>query len=163
MAVKVDEAGSHEPPRYGPSLPWLGRIHPYFKDPEHVLVLKLDILLLVWAFIAGLLKDMDQSGTTQAYVSGMKEALSLYGNELVEFTTYFSIGYAIFIVPSQMIQTRIRPSLFLPICEIIWGAVTLATYKAPNAKTGGTSLAISAPIRILKPFGGYRAIEDNEC
>ncbi|KAH8201355.1 hypothetical protein TruAng_004438 [Truncatella angustata] len=78
---------------------------------------------------------MDQSGTTQAYVSGMKEALSLYGNELVEFTTYFSIGYAIFIVPSQIIQTRVRPSLFLPLCEIIWGVLTLVTYKATNAQT----------------------------
>ncbi|KAI1476074.1 MFS general substrate transporter [Daldinia eschscholtzii] len=78
---------------------------------------------------------MDQSTTTQAYVSGMKESLSLYGNELVEFTTYFSIGYALFIVPAQMMQTRVRPSVFLPICEIIWGALTLATYKAPNART----------------------------
>ncbi|KAI8964164.1 MFS general substrate transporter [Daldinia sp. FL1419] len=34
-----------------------------------------------------------------------------------------------------MIQTRVRPSVFLPICEIIWGALTLATYKAPNART----------------------------
>ncbi|KAL7627952.1 hypothetical protein AAE478_002148 [Parahypoxylon ruwenzoriense] len=118
-----------------PSQSWLGKIHPYFKDPEHVIVLKLDVLLLTWAFIAGLLKDMDQSATTQAYVSGMKESLSLYGNELVEFTTYFSIGYALFIVPAQIIQTRVRPSIFLPVCEIIWGALTLATYKAPNAKT----------------------------
>ena len=68
---------------------------------------------------------MDQSATTQAYVSGMKEALSLYGNELVEFTTYFSIGYALCIIPSQMIQTRWRPSIFLPVCEIIWGFLTL--------------------------------------
>ncbi|KAI2463155.1 major facilitator superfamily domain-containing protein [Annulohypoxylon bovei var. microspora] len=111
-----------------------GKIHPYFRDPEHIIVFKLDALLLTWAFIAGLLKDMDQSATTQAYVSGMKESLSLYGNELVEFTTFFSIGYALFIVPAQMIQTKVRPSIFLPICEIIWGALTLATYKAPNAR-----------------------------
>ncbi|KAI1635233.1 major facilitator superfamily domain-containing protein [Biscogniauxia mediterranea] len=78
---------------------------------------------------------MDQSSTTAAYVSGMKEDLSLYGNELVEFTTYFSVGYALFIVPSQMIQTRVRPSLFLPVCETIWGVFTLATAWAPNAKT----------------------------
>lgn len=50
---------------------------------------------------------MDQSATTQAYVSGMKEALSLNGNELVEFTTYFSIGYALGIVPAQIIQTMV--------------------------------------------------------
>ncbi|KAL5343790.1 major facilitator superfamily domain-containing protein [Aspergillus crustosus] len=104
-------------------------------NPERVLVLKLDILLLVYAFVAGLTKDMDQSATTQAYVVGMKEALSLYGNELVEFTTYFSIGYALAIVPSQMIQTLIRPSIFLPACEVIWGLLTLTTYAAKNAGT----------------------------
>ncbi|GKT55880.1 vitamin H transporter [Colletotrichum tofieldiae] len=118
-----------------PSIPWLAKIHPYFEDAEHVLVLKLDILLLTWAFIAGLMKDMDQSATTAAYVSGMQEALSLYGNELVEFTTYFSIGYALFIVPSQLIQTRVRPSLWLPFCEVVWGAITLATFAAKNART----------------------------
>ncbi|OLN96184.1 Pantothenate transporter liz1-like protein 5 [Colletotrichum chlorophyti] len=118
-----------------PSLPWLAKVHPYFANPEHVLVLKLDVLLLTWAFVAGLMKDMDQSATTAAYVSGMQEALSLYGNELVEFTTYFSIGYALFIVPSQLIQTRVRPSLWLPFCEVVWGGITLATFAARNART----------------------------
>ncbi|CZT48376.1 related to transporter protein [Rhynchosporium secalis] len=100
----------------------------YFTDPERRIVLKLDAFLLVYAFIAGLTKDMDQSATTQAYVSGMKETLELNGNELVEFTTYFSIGYALCIVPAQLIQTRVRPSIFLPICEILWGFLTLTTY-----------------------------------
>ncbi|KAE8377009.1 MFS general substrate transporter [Aspergillus bertholletiae] len=81
------------------------------------------------------MQDMDQSATTQAYVSGMKESLGLYGNELVEFTTFFSIGYAIAIVPSQLTQTKIRPSVWLPTCEIIWGALNLATFAAKNAKT----------------------------
>ncbi|CZS91641.1 related to transporter protein [Rhynchosporium graminicola] len=72
----------------------------YFTDPERRIVLKLDDFLLVYAFIAGLTKDMDQSATTQAYVSGMKEALELNGNELVEFTTYFSIGYALWMFES---------------------------------------------------------------
>ncbi|MBE3046521.1 MFS transporter, partial [Candidatus Bathyarchaeota archaeon] len=117
------------------STSWLAKVHPYFADPSHVLVLKLDLILLVWAFIAGLFKDMDQSATTAAYVSGMREDLHLYGNELVEFTTYFSIGYALFIVPSQLIQTRVRPSVSLPLCEVVWGLLTLFTYKAQNAKT----------------------------
>ncbi|KPM39378.1 hypothetical protein AK830_g7213 [Neonectria ditissima] len=117
------------------STSWLAKIHPYFKDPRHVLILKLDLLLLSWAFFAGLLKDADQSATTAAYVSGMKEDLQLFGNELVEFTTWFSVGYALFIVPSQLVQTRVRPSIFLPICEIVWGLFTLFTYRATNAKT----------------------------
>ncbi|KAH8660266.1 major facilitator superfamily domain-containing protein [Xylariales sp. PMI_506] len=78
---------------------------------------------------------MDQSATTAAYVSGMQESLSLYGNELVQFTTLFSIGYALVIVPSQLLQTRIRPSLVLPICEMLWGLLTLVTYRATTAKS----------------------------
>ncbi|KAK2783563.1 hypothetical protein FQN52_009567 [Onygenales sp. PD_12] len=93
---------------------WVSRLAKGRISEERILVLKLDLFLLSWAFVAGLTKDMDQSATTQAYVSGMKEALSLYGNELVEFTTYFSIGYALAIIPSQLTQTMIRPSIFLP-------------------------------------------------
>ncbi|KAH6898105.1 major facilitator superfamily domain-containing protein [Thelonectria olida] len=108
---------------------------PYFRDPKHVLLFKLDCLLLTWAFIAGILKELDQSATTQAYVSGMRESLSLYGNELVEFTTFFSIGYAIGLVPGQLIQTKVRPSLFIPCCEITWGLLVVFTSKAQNAQT----------------------------
>jgi sugar phosphate permease len=108
---------------------------PYFRDPQHVLLFKLDVMLLTWMFLAGIMKELDQSAVTQAYVSGMRESLSLYGNELVEFNTFFSIGYAIGLVPGQLIQTKIRPSLFLPCCEVAWGLVVLFTYKAPNAET----------------------------
>ncbi|KAB8243670.1 major facilitator superfamily domain-containing protein [Aspergillus flavus] len=96
------------------------------KSRERLVVLKIDFLLLTWAFVSGLTKDMDQSATTQAYVSGMKESLSLYGNELVEFTTFFSIGYAIAIVPSQLTQTKIRPSHANAQCS---------TFAAKNART----------------------------
>ncbi|KAK1633294.1 major facilitator superfamily transporter [Colletotrichum phormii] len=108
---------------------------PYFRDPSNVLVFKLDVMLLAWMFLAGIMKEMDQSATTQVYVSGMRESLSLYGNELVEFNTFFSIGYALGLVPGQLIQTRFRPSMFLPFCEMSWGLLVLFTYKAPNAQT----------------------------
>jgi hypothetical protein len=75
--------------------------------------------------LSQLIKELDQSATTQAYVSGMREDLSLYGNELVNFNTFFSIGYAIGLIPGQIIQTKIRPSLFLPCCEITWGLLVL--------------------------------------
>jgi hypothetical protein len=103
----------------------LGRFIPYFRNPEHILRLKLDCFLLLWMFVAGIMKEMDQSATTQAYVSGMKEDLSLYSNELNWFQTYFSIAYAIFIVPSQLLQTKLRPSLWLPFAEMGWGVLTL--------------------------------------
>ena len=113
----------------------IARVIPYFRNPQHVLLLKLDVMLLAWMFLAGIMKELDQSAITQAYVSGMRESLGLYGNELVEFNTFFSIGYAIGLVPGQLIQTKVRPSLFLPCCEIAWGMFVLFTYKAPNAET----------------------------
>ncbi|KAF5963611.1 transporter protein [Fusarium bulbicola] len=122
------------PPQTG-IFKYMSRAIPYFRNPRHVLILKLDCLLLTWTFIAGIMKEMDQSATTQAYVSGMREALGLYGNELVFFNTYFSIGYAIGLVPGQLAQTRVRPSLFLPTCEIIWGLFVIVTCKAQNATT----------------------------
>ena len=85
----------------------LARYVPYFRNPQHVLVFKLDCLLLTWTFIAGILKEMDQSATAQAYVSGMKESLNLYGNELINFNTFFSVGYAIGLIPGQLIQTKV--------------------------------------------------------
>ncbi|KAM0443240.1 hypothetical protein ACHAQK_003602 [Fusarium lateritium] len=128
------EAVASHPPQTG-LFKHISRVFPYFRDPRHVLILKLDCLLLTWTFIAGIMKEMDQSATTQAYVSGMREALGLYGNELVMFNTYFSIGYAIGLVPGQLAQTRVRPSIFLPTCEIIWGLFVIVTCKAPNATT----------------------------
>lgn len=85
----------------------LARYVPYFRNPQRVLVFKLDCLLLTWTFIAGILKEMDQSATAQAYVSGMKESLNLYGNELINFNTLFSVGYAIGLIPGQLIQTKV--------------------------------------------------------
>jgi ACS family pantothenate transporter-like MFS transporter len=100
------EAVASHPPQTG-LFKHVSKVVPYFRNPRHVLILKLDCLLLTWTFIAGIMKEMDQSATTQAYVSGMRESLGLYGNELVMFNTYFSIGYAIGLVPGQLAQTKV--------------------------------------------------------
>jgi hypothetical protein len=56
-SLKNDSTSDERPAvAFVESTSWLAKVHPYFKDPSHVLVLKLDVLLLVWAFIAGLFK-----------------------------------------------------------------------------------------------------------
>lgn len=138
LAPKVEASSAPSTPDEEPIVGvfvHIGKLIPYFRNPRNVLVFKLDIFLLAWMFLAGIMKEMDQSATTQAYVSGMREALNLRSNELVEFNTYFSIGYAIGLVPGQLIQTRFRPSIFLPICEMAWGSLVMFTYMAPNAQT----------------------------
>ncbi|CAG7949686.1 unnamed protein product [Penicillium nalgiovense] len=132
---KVEPTGLEDQPPQAGLFKVLARYVPYFRNPQHVLVFKLDCLLLTWTFIAGILKEMDQSATSQAYVSGMKESLNLYGNELINFNTLFSVGYAIGLIPGQLIQTKVRPSIFLPFCEISWGVLVTCIAQAPNAKT----------------------------
>lgn len=87
----------------------------------------------------------------------MKEDLDLYGNVLVEFTTFFSIGYAIVIIPSQMTQTLIRPSSFLPTCEIIWGCLIFGVslfllFRFLHIFTGWMSMLISVGTGYMLPL-----------
>ncbi|KAJ5112225.1 hypothetical protein N7532_000270 [Penicillium argentinense] len=156
------------PQNDGPNIAQNGlwQLLPFFRNPENVLLFKLDILLLTWTFIAGILKEMDQSATTQAYVSGMKESLSLYGNELVNFNTFFSVGYAIGLIPGQVIQTKVRPSYFLPFCEISWGILVTCIAQAPNAQTVyglrillGLFSAVFWPTAISLIFNWYKPAE----
>ncbi|OWZ48415.1 hypothetical protein C353_02155 [Cryptococcus neoformans AD1-83a] len=124
---------------------------------ERWFVARLDAVLLVFVCISQVIKYLDQQNISAAYVSGMKEGtlessfpflpetpangislthveLNLYGNEYNYFTTYFNVGYAIFLIPSQIIITRVRPSLWLPALEACWGVLTIATYKVTNYK-----------------------------
>lgn len=69
-------------------------------------------------------QQIDSSNYKTAYASGMKEDLGLYGNELNYMDTTFRIGYAVFLIPSQLILTRVRPKYWLPPLEIAWGIMT---------------------------------------
>ncbi|KAL1406257.1 hypothetical protein Q8F55_007952 [Vanrija albida] len=91
---------------------------------EKRFLLKLDIFLLTFGCISQIIKYLDQTNINTAYVSGMSDALNFNGNELNYFKTYFNIGYCLFLIPSQVIITRVRPSIWLPALEFIWGALT---------------------------------------
>ncbi|KAJ5888980.1 Major facilitator superfamily domain general substrate transporter [Penicillium taxi] len=106
------------------------------KSPEErKLVQKVDWWLLSYACTAYFIKSLDQSNTSNAYVSGMKEALDLKGNDLNYLTTYWNIGYIIGQIPSQLVLTKIRPSIWLPTLELIWSIFVMALAGAKDAKT----------------------------
>ncbi|KAI6080824.1 putative allantoate permease [Hypoxylon rubiginosum] len=91
---------------------------------ERDLVRRLDIFLMTFGCVSQVIKYLDQQNISNAYVSGMKEDLGLYGNELNYFTTYFSVAYCIMLIPSQIILTYVRPSYWLSGLEICWGVIT---------------------------------------
>ncbi len=65
----------------------------------------------------------------------MKEALDLKGNDLNYLTTYWNIGYILGQIPSQLVLTKIRPSIWLPALELLWSCLVMALAAAQNVQT----------------------------
>ncbi|KAI5812694.1 putative transporter [Pyronema omphalodes] len=94
------------------------------KKEEKRFLRRLDCILITYVWISYCIKQIDASNYKTAYVSGMKEDLSLHGNELNYIDSLFRIGYAISIIPSSLLLSTYRPSLLLPSLELIWGITT---------------------------------------
>ena len=68
---------------------WYQWFSPSDTQEERRLVLKLDALIMVFVFFAYWAKVLDSSATATVYVSGMKEDLKLFGNELNYLNTTY--------------------------------------------------------------------------
>ncbi|RAL03723.1 uncharacterized protein BO80DRAFT_442305 [Aspergillus ibericus CBS 121593] len=90
---------------------------------ERSLVRKLDWLVLPYACLSFFVKYLDVSALTNAYVSGMKEDLDLYGNRL----NYINAAF-----PSNLVLIKYAAQYYLPFAEIFWGLFTLGTAFVKN-------------------------------
>lgn len=106
------------------------------KSPEERRFLfKLDAAILTFASLGYFIKYLDQVNINNAFVSGMKEDLGLYGNQLNYMQTCWTVGYVIGEIPSNLILTRIRPRYWIPTMELIWGVLTFSLSRAESART----------------------------
>ena len=119
-----------------PQRTWKGYIWDTFdKSPEErKFLFKLDAALLTFASLGYFIKYLDQSNINNAFVSGMKEDLGLYQNQLNYMQSAWTVGYVIGEVPSNILLTRFRPSLWIPTMEVIWAVLTMCLSRCTNAK-----------------------------
>ena len=104
------------------------------KSPEErKFLFKLDAALLTFASLGYFVKYLDQANINNAFVSGMKEDLGLYGNELNYMVSAWTVGYVIGEIPSNMVLTRIRPSIWIPAMEITWSVLTMLVSRCNSA------------------------------
>ncbi|KAI1505633.1 pantothenate transporter liz1 [Biscogniauxia marginata] len=136
---KSDLSSAHQssslPVAKEPEITWRSYIWDTFdKSPEerHFLF-KLDAVILTFASLGYFIKNLDQVNVNSAFVSGMKEDLGLYGNELNYMVTCWTVGYVIGEIPSNMLLTKIRPSIWIPTCEVVWSVLTILLAKCQNA------------------------------
>ncbi|KAH9014762.1 MFS general substrate transporter [Lactarius pseudohatsudake] len=117
--------------------PWSSYIwDSWDKSPEERNFLRrLDACLITYAALSYFSKYLDQQNVTNAYVSGMQEDLRLHGNQLNYITTSWTVGYVIGQIPSNMLITRIRPSIWIPAMELIWSSLTMCLALSINFST----------------------------
>ncbi|KXT17051.1 hypothetical protein AC579_4323 [Pseudocercospora musae] len=103
---------------------------------ERSYIQKLDTYMFSYMCLAYFIKQLDQTNISNAFVSGMQEDLRLYGNERNWLNTSFNIGILLGTIPAQIIQLEhIRPSIWIPSCEIFWSILVIGMGLAKNVET----------------------------
>ncbi|KAH3919135.1 hypothetical protein HBI56_100340 [Parastagonospora nodorum] len=125
-----------EAPKHSPWKAWiyLANWYPsHYPPEERKLLKKMDACLLTFCSFMFFLKWLDSSNIKNAYVSGMKEELHLYGNEYSLFDTFYNVGYLVFQVPSLLLLSRPKiAKYYLPTMEVLWSIVTFTQSQMRN-------------------------------
>jgi len=106
---------------------------------ERRFVQRLDCYLLTILSLGYFIKNLDSTNIGNAYVSGMKESLSLHSNQLNLIDAAWTTGYVTGQLPSQLLLTKVRPSIWIPSCELVW---TLLTFSLAAASSANQVIAI---------------------
>jgi MFS transporter, ACS family, pantothenate transporter len=101
---------------------------------ERQFIQRLDISVLVILSLGYFIKNLDQTNISNAYVSGMKEDLRMNANQLNIIDVAWTSGYVVGQLPSQIILTKVRPSIWIPSCELVWTMLTFCIAAATTSK-----------------------------
>ncbi|KAK2768157.1 hypothetical protein FQN54_000009 [Arachnomyces sp. PD_36] len=96
------------------------------------LLRRLDFRLLPLIVLMYLLNFLDRSNLAQARLGTLEEDLGMDGTDFNLATSIFFVGYLLMQLPSNLILTRVRPSLYLGSCVMLWGVVSTAQSSVKN-------------------------------
>ncbi|KAH9240687.1 hypothetical protein K456DRAFT_1931578 [Colletotrichum gloeosporioides 23] len=103
-------------------------------DPvaQRSLLRKLDYRMMPVFFILYFLNHWDRNGLPQAKFNGISDHLSLQGTQYNTCISILYVGYLTAGIPSNMILTRVRPSVYMGVCMCGWAIVSAFTAMADN-------------------------------
>ncbi|KAG8411880.1 hypothetical protein J3458_015175 [Metarhizium acridum] len=108
------------------------------KDPEWIaaqdkrLVQKIDTRMLPILIVMYLLNFLDRSNLAQARQGTLEKDLEMQGTDFNLATSIFFVGYLLMQLPSNIIITRVRPSIYLASAVALWGVVSTCNAAAHN-------------------------------
>ncbi|KAK5194178.1 hypothetical protein LTR20_006130 [Exophiala xenobiotica] len=88
---------------------------------------KADKRLIGMAWIMYVLNYFDRNEIGAARVIGMQQSLNMTTTQFGVAIAIFFVGYMSMQVPSNFLLARLRPSIYLPACMIVWGALSVVT------------------------------------
>ncbi|RDW68872.1 uncharacterized protein DSM5745_08632 [Aspergillus mulundensis] len=103
-----------------------------FRACEKRIVRKLDMTLVPMIFILYLFNYLDRNNIAQAKLDTFMEDLGLGGSDYSTAVSIVNVGYILMQLPSNMILTKVRPSLYIPFWVCIWSCVSASTAGTHN-------------------------------
>ncbi|KAJ2931576.1 hypothetical protein H1R20_g5438, partial [Candolleomyces eurysporus] len=102
------------------------------QELEAALVRKVDkrmsILVLIY-----ILNYIDRNNAAAARLRGFQKDLDLTDAQFATVLSVLYIGYTMMQIPSNMFLNHVgKPSIYLPVCMIIWGAISVGTGFTTN-------------------------------
>ncbi|RDW56863.1 hypothetical protein BP5796_12930 [Coleophoma crateriformis] len=105
-----------------------------YATKEKKLVRKLDLRLMPLLFLMIVMNYLDRNALANARIQGIEKSLHLHGTDFNTAISVLFAGYIALQIPSNMIITRVRPSIYIPSCMIIWGLVSGLTAAVHDFK-----------------------------
>ncbi|KAI1124160.1 allantoate permease [Nemania abortiva] len=99
------------------------------------LMRKVDTHLLPLLILMYLLNFLDRSNLAQARLGTLEEDLGMKGTDFNLATSILFVGYLLMQLPSNLLLTRAKPSVYLSIAMTIWGVISTA--QAATQSFGG--------------------------
>lgn len=114
-----------------------GEVAPFVPNPalERRILRKVDTRILPTLWVMYWLNYLDRNNIGNAKEAGLSSDLGLSSSDYSLAVSLFFIGYVVLQIPSNMILTRVRPRLYLPAIEFVWGCMVIA-YVGVNNKSG---------------------------
>jgi hypothetical protein len=95
-------------------------------EEEKRMVRKIDRHMMPMLWLMYILNYIDRTNVGNAKVAGMEADLHMKSdpNKYSVALLIFFVGYLLFEVPSNMILSKSKPAIYLPIIMLSWGAMT---------------------------------------
>ncbi|KAJ4389029.1 hypothetical protein N0V93_006491 [Gnomoniopsis smithogilvyi] len=97
-------------------------------DPAEIrLVRKQDLRIMPVLWIMYFLNYVDRGALSQAKLNSLESDLNMQDENFNTAVSILVVGYVLMQIPSNMLLTRVRPSLYLASCMFLWSVISTCT------------------------------------